>query len=84
MILYTYIFPYTYYSIQEYRMLNLVLPKHLLSWCMSYKETLSLPSLIIQVLFYIKDNNIPLESIQKEREKRTNDRTRTHDGVRKT
>ena len=65
-------------------MLKLVLPKHLLSWCMSYKETLSLPSLIIQVLFYIKDNNIPLESIQKEREKRTNDRTRTHDGVRKT
>ena len=65
-------------------MLKIILPKPLLDWCLTYKKSLSLPSLIIQALFYIKDNNIPLESIQQEREKRTNDRTRVTNGDRKT
>lgn len=63
-------------------MLNLVIPKHLLDWCLIFKGRLSLPSLIIQTLFYIKDNNITLEEItnNKEREeRRTNDRITTSD-----
>lgn len=65
-------------------MLKVILPKPLLDWCLSYKGCLSLPSLIIQALFYIKDNNIQLESITKEREKRTNDRTKKINGVGET
>lgn len=65
-------------------MLKLILPKPLLEWSLSYKKEFSLPSLIIHIMFYIKDNNIPLETIMKEREKRTNDRTRTSNGERKT
>lgn len=62
-------------------MLKIILPRHLLSWLMAFKgEDKSLPSVIIQILFYIKDNEITLEDVMKKNEERMNDRTKRFNG----
>lgn len=62
-------------------MLKIILPRHLLSWLMTFKgEDRSLPSVIIQILFYIKDNEITLEDVMKKNEERMNDRTKRFNG----
>lgn len=48
-------------------MLKLILPKHILSWLYAVKGEFSLPVAIIHCLGYIRDNNITMEHIIKER-----------------
>lgn len=61
-------------------MLNLMLPRDVLTWALEFKKHLSLPVLIIKCMVYIKENNVTLEQLTKQREQRNYDTTREYDG----
>lgn len=64
-------------------MISLNLPRELLNWAFKFKGSLSLPSLIVRCVFYVKENEIPLDELKPKERDRTNDRIRETNKTRK-
>lgn len=63
-------------------MLKIIIPREILDWMYKFKGSNSLPVLIIKSLAYIKNNNITLEELEKERHQKRGDNVRIETYVR--
>lgn len=62
-------------------MLNIMIPKELLTWMYTYKGGLSLPSLVIKCVAHVKNSGITIEELIETTEKKRNQKRGKYEGT---